>query len=209
MDVELKFDSQGLIPAIVQSVADGRVLMFAFMNADALRLTRETGFAHFWSRSRGKLWKKGETSGNTLAVKRIYHDCDNDALLVFVMPAGPTCHTGNGTCFFPELKAEDGVSPAAPGADAAIISRVYQVIQQRKSQRPEGSYVASLFNKGENAILKKMGEESTEFVMACQKKNASEAANEAADLWFHSLVALASIDVPPDAVFAELAKRFK
>jgi len=209
MNVELRFDSKGLIPAIVQSVADGRVLMFAFMNREALRLTRETGFAHFWSRSRQAIWKKGETSGHTLSVKRIDYDCDNDSLLVYALSAGPTCHTGNGTCFFTQLKADDGIAENAPVADAEILNRVYQVIRQRQAQRPEGSYVASLFNKGENAILKKLGEESAELVMACQKKDPAEAANEAADLWFHSLVALASIDVPPSAVFTELSKRFK
>jgi len=208
-DVKLKFDAKGLIPAIVQSAATGKVLMMAYMNAETLRLTRETGYAHFYSRSRDAVWKKGETSGNTQRVLRVSYDCDNDTLLLEVESAGPACHTGNETCFFSELKRENAVSQTAPEADGNILSRIYQVIRQRKEQRPEGSYVAGLFDKGENAILKKIGEEGAEFVMACMKKDTKGIAAEAADLWFHSLIAMADAGVPPEKVFEELGKRFK
>lgn len=207
--IELKFDGRGLIPAIVRDDATGAVLMMAWMNAETLRLTRETGYTHFWSRSRGGIWKKGETSGNVQKVKSILFDCDLDTLLISVTPAGPACHTGAASCFFTELKKEDAVQPPSPPADERIIERLYQIIQQRKTERPEGSYVAKLFDKGENTILKKIGEEGAEFVMACQKKDAKEAVCEAADLWFHMLVALANIGVAPDAVFEELKRRFK
>ncbi len=208
-DVELKFDSHGLIPAILQAAATGKVLMVAYMNTEALRLTRETGYAHFYSRSRRVIWKKGETSGNTQKVRKILYDCDSDTLLLEVDPNGPACHTGNETCFFTELGKGDTVIQNAPDANDNIVSRIYQVIQQRKAQRPEGSYVAGLFNKGENAILKKIGEESAEFVMACMKKDGKNIAAEAADLWFHSLIAMAEAGVGPEEVFEELKRRFK
>lgn len=207
--IELKFDGRGLIPAIVKNDATGAVLMMAWMNAETLRLTRETGYTHFWSRSRGEIWKKGDTSGNVQKVKTILYDCDLDTLLVSVTPAGPACHTGAESCFFTELKKDDVVKEPPPPADERIIERLHQIIQQRRTERPEGSYVAKLFDKGENTILKKIGEEAVEFVMACQKKDSKEAANEAADLWFHMLVALANIGIGPDAVFEELKRRFK
>lgn len=207
--IELKFDGRGLIPAIVRDNATGAVLMMAWMNADTLRLTRETGYTHFWSRSRGETWKKGDTSGNVQKVEKIQYDCDLDTLLISVTPAGPACHTGAATCFFTELKKDDAVKEPPPPADERVIERLYQIIQQRRTERPEGSYVAKLFDKGENTILKKIGEEGVEFVMACQKKDAKEAVYEAADLWFHMLVALANIGIAPDAVFEELKRRFK
>lgn len=207
--IELKFDGRGLIPAIVQDAATGMALMMAWMNPETLRLTRETGYTHFWSRSRGEIWKKGDTSGNVQKVEKIAYDCDLDTLLISVTPAGPACHTGAASCFFTELKKDDTVKDPPSPADERIIERLHQIILQRKAERPEGSYVAKLFDKGENTILKKIGEEGAEFVMACQKKDAREAANEAADLWFHMLVALANIGVGPEAVFEELRRRFK
>ncbi|MBI3582231.1 MAG: bifunctional phosphoribosyl-AMP cyclohydrolase/phosphoribosyl-ATP diphosphatase HisIE [Nitrospinae bacterium] len=206
-EIELKFDDKGLIPAIIQSSGTRKVLMMAYMNVETLRMTMETGFTHFYSRSRGTVWKKGESSGNTQTVKKILYDCDYDTLLIEVEESGPACHTGKETCFFNELGKEDkAVEKEADDADG-IISRVYQVIQQRKRERPKGSYVAGLFEKGENAILKKIGEEGVEFTMACAKKDRLGAVYEAADLWFHSLVALAALDIPPEEVFKELRRR--
>lgn len=207
--VELKFGPDGLLPAIVQDAGTGEVLMMAWMNPDALRLTRETGYTHFWSRSRAKMWKKGEESGHTQKALAIYYDCDADTLLIKVAANGPACHTGERTCFFTKMGKDDETAVPPPPGDERVMGRIFQVIQQRRSERPEGSYVAKLFDKGDNAILKKIGEESTEFVMACQKKDEKEIVGEAADLWFHSLVALANAGVPPEKVFEELKRRFK
>lgn len=209
-EVELKYNDKGLIPAIVQDEASGKLLMMAWMNRDTLQMTRESGYTHFYSRSRNEVWKKGETSGNTQKVKKIFYDCDNDTLLVTVEPAGPACHTGEESCFFTELDSGDALVAEKPsGVDENILSRIYQVIQQRKRERPEGSYVAKLFDKGESAILKKIGEESTEFVIGCKNSDAQEIVSEAADLWFHTMVAMAQHDIPPEKIFAELRKRFK
>lgn len=206
-ETTLKFDDKGLIPAVIQSSATKKVLMMAYMNADTLRMTMETGFTHFYSRSRGTIWKKGETSGNTQRVKKVLYDCDRDTLLVEVEENGPACHTGRETCFFTELRKDESVAQQPFDDNENVVSRLYQVIQQRKKERPKGSYVASLFDKGENAILKKIGEEGVEFAMACAAKDRSGAVYEAADLWFHSLVALAALDIPPEEIFAELKKR--
>ena len=209
-EVELKYDAKGLIPAIIQDEASGRLLMMAWMNRDTLQMTRATGFTHFYSRSRGQVWKKGETSGNTQKVRKIFYDCDNDVILVSVDPAGPACHTGEESCFYRELESGDSLAAEESAqVDANILSRVYQVIQQRKRDKPEGSYVAELFKKGESAILKKIGEEGTEFVIGCKNGDAQEIVSEAADLWFHTMVAMAQHDIPPEKIFAELQKRFK
>ncbi|MFQ5432874.1 MAG: bifunctional phosphoribosyl-AMP cyclohydrolase/phosphoribosyl-ATP diphosphatase HisIE [Nitrospinota bacterium] len=209
-EVGLKLNEKGLIPAIIQDEESGKLLMMAWMNLDTLRMTKETGYTHFYSRSRNEVWKKGETSGNTQKVKKIFYDCDADTILIMVDPAGPACHTGEETCFFSELGPDDSIVDATPEkAGENMLSKVYQVIQQRKRERPEGSYVAELFEKGESTILKKIGEESTEFVIGCKNGDEKEIVYEAADLWFHTLVAMAQHDVPPEKIFEELKKRFK
>jgi len=176
---ELKYDANGLIPVIVQDRFSGDVLMMAFANAEAVRLTGETATAHFWSRSRGKLWKKGETSGNVLRVREVRTDCDRDCLLVVADPAGPTCHTEARTCF-------GETSPT----EAGILAELERVIVARLAERPAGSYTASLADRGLDHTLKKVGEEATEFVLAAKGHDADRAVEEAADLLYHLGVAL-------------------
>jgi phosphoribosyl-ATP pyrophosphohydrolase/phosphoribosyl-AMP cyclohydrolase len=214
---EVRFDRAGLIPAVVQERGSGRVLMVACMNRESLALTITTGFTHFWSRSRKSLWKKGETSGHTQRVVALRVDCDGDALLVEVEQEGPACHTGEGSCFF--RRAADGRGkqrsavaldwvrdPAAGGQ--GVLDRVYAVIRDRKAHPREGSYVASLFAGGLDRILKKVGEEAGEVVIASKNGASEQIVWETADLWFHTLVALGYHEIPPEAVFAELERRF-
>jgi len=172
--------------AIVQDAASGRVLMLAWMDDEAERLTRETGEAWFWSRSRQRLWKKGETSGNTLAVEELRDDCDGDALLVRVRPNGPACHTGSASCFAPWL---------------------WRTVAERAKERPEGSYVTSLLNEGVAACARKVGEEGVEAAVAATSESDERVIEEVADLWFHSYVLLAARGLDPAAVEAELARR--
>lgn len=199
-DRELRFDTKGLVPGIVQDAATGRVLMLGYLNEESLRLTRETGFVHFWSRSRGELWRKGETSGNTLRVVDIAVDCDGDALLVRAQPAGPTCHTGAVSCF-------EGGDPVRSFAE---LDELWHVIADRAAQRPAGSYTTSLLEGGVDAVGRKVTEEATEVLLAA-KDNAAGAgdrvAEEAADLVYHLLVLLAERDVAPAEVLEELASR--
>jgi len=172
--------------AIVQDAASGRVLMLAWMDDEALRLTRETGEAHFFSRSRGRLWRKGETSGNTLAVEELREDCDGDAILVRVQPAGPACHTGAVSCFAPWL---------------------WRRVSERAATRPEGSYVATLLAGGPAAAARKLGEEGVEAALAGASESDERLVSELADLWFASYVLLASRGLDPAAVEDELARR--
>ena len=272
----------GLLPAVVQESSSGEVLMLAYMNEEALNLSLKTGFAHYFSRTKNRIWKKGEESGNTQAIDEVFLDCDNDTILLKVVQnGGVACHTGAKSCFFRKISGDGGESNLinADGQNLTreqnlnqakkpiygIIDEVYHAILDRKlNADPQTSYVASLFKKGENAILKKVGEEATELVMACKDASArknktaqfNSAANgsqissnltqnqnenfakisnenaanqnsqtetsqnqkpktpteeiiyEAADLCFHSLVALALHGIHPDRVKAELARRF-
>ncbi len=175
-----------LKPAIVQDAGDGRVLMLAWMDPEAERLTRATGEAWFWSRSRQQLWRKGETSGNTLAVEEIRDDCDGDALLLRVRPAGPACHTGARSCFAPAL---------------------WRTIMERKAERPEGSYVASLLDAGVARAAQKVGEEGVEVGLAAVSGDRDAVVAEAADLVFHLYVLLAAADVELAEVEDELERR--
>jgi phosphoribosyl-ATP pyrophosphohydrolase/phosphoribosyl-AMP cyclohydrolase len=177
-----------LIPAIVQDAGDGRVLMLAWMDDEALRRTRESGEAWFWSRSRGEYWHKGATSGNTLAVEEIREDCDGDAVLLRVRPAGPACHTGSRSCFAPWL---------------------WRRVADRASERPEGSYVAELLEEGPAAAARKVGEEGVEAALAGVSESDERLVEELADLWFHSYVLLAARGLDPDAVEAELRRRVR
>src|SRR5688572_29363854 len=209
--VEPAYDDRGLAPCVVQDAATGTVLMLAWMNAEALRLTRETGVVHFWSRSRGALWKKGETSGNTLAVVELRLDCDRDAILVRARPAGPACHTGATACFFTrdDGDTDDGVPAAHAAPDAAILARLAALlIQRRDAATGERSYTKSLLEAGMPKILAKIAEEHGELAAELPAGAAEKVVHETADLLFHVLVGLVARDIPIDAVFAELARRF-
>ena len=175
-----------LTAAIVQDAETNRVLMLAWMDDEALRLTTETGEAHFFSRSRGRLWRKGETSGNTLAVEELRDDCDGDAILLRVRPAGPTCHTGSASCFAPWL---------------------WRIVAERATTRPAGSYVAGLLEGGAAAAARKVGEEGVEAALAGAGESDERLVSELADLWFHSYVLLAARGLDPDAVERELERR--
>ena len=179
---EVKFDAQGLVPAVVQDALSGQVLMLAWMNRESLALTLQTGKATFWSRSRGELWVKGETSGNILTVKSVSLDCDGDAILVRAEPVGPACHTGAQSCFFQALQE----GPPTPGETLGALERV---LRQRRENPPEGSYTAKLFADG-TLRHKKVGEEATELVIASLDGDKQEIAREAADLVYHALVVL-------------------
>ena len=175
-----------LTPAVVQDAGSGRVLMLAWMDGEALRLTRETGEAHFFSRSRGRLWRKGETSGNTLAVEELRDDCDGDAILLRVRAAGPVCHTGSESCFAPWL---------------------WRRVAERARTRPAGSYVASLLEGGTAACARKLGEEGVEAALAGAAESDERLVSELADLWFASYVLLAARGLDPAAVERELERR--
>jgi phosphoribosyl-ATP pyrophosphohydrolase/phosphoribosyl-AMP cyclohydrolase len=204
------FDGDGLVPVLAQEARTGMVRMVAWANREALALTLSTGAAHFWSRSRKALWRKGESSGHTLAVREVRLDCDGDVVLYLVGAEGPSCHTGATSCFFrrvgPDgaLVSDDG--PADP--PALVLSRVAEVIATRRRERPEKSYVVSLLDAGLPKINAKISEEAGELVEALPEGDAAHTAHEAADLFFHALVGLESAGVPLDAVFAELARRF-
>ncbi|MDA8233450.1 MAG: bifunctional phosphoribosyl-AMP cyclohydrolase/phosphoribosyl-ATP diphosphatase HisIE [Clostridia bacterium] len=201
----LKFNAHGLIPAIVQDYANNEVLMMAYMNREAVEKTLETGKTWFWSRSRQKLWNKGETSGHWQLVKSMAYDCDADALLIKVEQLGVACHTGNRTCFHNHIETVQGEKTVP--VDSTILDTVYQVILSRKAERPEGSYTTYLFDKGIDKILKKVGEEAAEVIIASKGANRDEVVYEAADLFFHTLVMLGFHDITPEEVYRELAKR--
>ena len=178
----LKFDASGLIPAVVQNIETNEVLMVAYMNADTIKQTLETGRATFWSRSRQEVWVKGDTSGNYMYVKEVRVDCDCDCLVVLVNPAGPACHTGNRSCFF--RKIEDGklVEDAKEQTKTDVFAREQAVVMDRKEHPEEGSYTNYLFDKGEDKILKKVGEEAAEVVIAGKNRDKDEISYETAHL---------------------------
>ncbi|MEO0987671.1 MAG: bifunctional phosphoribosyl-AMP cyclohydrolase/phosphoribosyl-ATP diphosphatase HisIE [Cyanobacteria bacterium J06639_14] len=197
----IRYNDQGLVPAIVQDYLDGAVLMMAWMNQASLRKTLETKETWFWSRSRQELWHKGATSGHLQKVQTIRYDCDSDALLVTVEQVGDiACHTGERSCFH-QLEGQI----AAPPADT--LSQVFAVIRDRQQNPQPGSYTNKLFDGGDNKILKKIGEEAAEVVMACKDDEADAIAGEAADLLYHTLVALAHHQVDIKAVYRKLQER--
>ena len=198
--MELKFDEKGLIPAIVQDYYSKQVLTVAYMNRESLDITMKEGYTCFWSRSRQELWRKGETSGNRQKVVSITADCDQDALVVEVIKDGPACHTGAESCFFNEVyQAEDETPFSYEG--------LYEMIRGRKTQPKEGSYTTYLFDKGMDKILKKVGEESTEVIIAGAKQDKEETIIEIADLAYHIMVMMVEQGIEMKDVTAELAKR--
>ena len=204
----IKWDERGLVPAVVQDARTKDVLMLAYMNEESMRATLEKGETVFWSRSRNELWHKGATSGNTQKVISVKLDCDGDTLLVEVLPNGPACHTGEQTCFYSGLQVAE--TEEAPRANRfAIIEELERVIAEREREMPEGAYTTYLFEKGVDKILKKVGEEAGEVIIAAKNRSADELRWEASDLIFHLLVLLQEQKLPLDEVLKELEGRHK
>lgn len=192
---EVKFDERGLIPAIVQDAKTREVLTLAYMNKQSLARTIETSETWFWSRSRNELWHKGETSGNTQHVVSLALDCDRDAIIVLIDPAGPACHTGAASCF-------DTQSPSR-----SLLTRLYELIQSRERERPTGSYTTYLFEEGLDKILKKLGEESAETIIAAKNDDRARLVSEVSDLVYHLLVLLVARGVSLEEIANELEQR--
>ena len=206
--MEIKLNEQGLVPAIAQDANTGQVLMLGYMNPGSLKRTFEENQVWFYSRSREDLWHKGEVSGNYLNLKEAYVDCDTDTILLRVDPDGPTCHTGEVSCFFTKLEGQpDSYQRAEPGS--GVLDELFGVIQQRKRDLPEGSYTTKLFNEGVGRIAQKVVEEAGESAIAASQGRTEELPGEIADLLYHALVLLAASDVSPRQVWEELGKRRK
>ena len=197
--IELKYNKDGLIPAIVQDHYSKKVLMLAYMNAESLEITINEGKTCFWSRSRQELWRKGATSGNTQQVVSIRTDCDKDTLLIDVIKNGPACHTGSETCFFEEI--------VAPESEEFSYEGLYEMLLGRKINKKEGSYTTYLFEKGIDKILKKVGEECTEVIIGAKGGDKAETVYEIADLLYHVTVLMIEMGISLEEVTAELAKR--
>ena len=210
---KIKFDERGLVPAIVQEES-GQVLMLAYMNEESLKKTFETGYTWFYSRSRQKLWQKGEESGNVQKVKELYYDCDGDTLLVKVHQTGVACHTGSYSCFSGRRLDKNENLPAVieqPQEEnlSLVLYELYSVINDRRRHPVEGSYTNYLFDKGHDKILKKVGEEAVETIIASKNEEKSDIIYEMGDLWYHCLVLLAYHGIKPEDLFAELMNRRK
>ena len=196
---DLKFDSNGLIPAIITDVETGKVLMLGYMNAESLQISIDEGRTCFWSRSRKELWRKGDTSGNIQHIVSIKADCDRDALIVNVKKDGPACHTGAESCFFEDVHGES--------ADPFTLEVLYNIIMDRKINRKPGSYTTYLFDKGADKMLKKIGEESAEVIIAGKAGDKPETIYEVADLAYHVMVLMAEMGITPGDIIKELASR--
>jgi phosphoribosyl-AMP cyclohydrolase / phosphoribosyl-ATP pyrophosphohydrolase len=200
IDLEkLKFDEHGLIAAIVQDAATREVLTLAYMNAESLGRTLETGETWFWSRSRNELWHKGATSGNTQRVVQMIPDCDGDAMIILVEPSGPACHTGETSCFHTPANSTKNLG--------VVLDELYRLVQERERTRPEKSYTSYLFNEGLDKILKKVGEESTETIVAAKNSNDEALVAETSDLLYHLIVLLVARGVSLESIRVELDKR--
>ena len=198
--VTIKFDDKGLVPAVVQDFYTKEVLTVAYMNEESLGITMDEGYTCFWSRSRQELWRKGETSGNRQKVVTMTADCDADAIVVEVIKDGPACHTGAESCFFNELWQAEDQNPFS-------YERLYDLIKGRKTDPKEGSYTTYLFDKGMDKILKKVGEESTEVIIAAAKEDKAETIYEVADLAYHVMTMMVEAGIELKDVTAELARR--
>ncbi len=208
--INIRYNEQGLIPAIIQDAKSGEVLMMAYMNNESLKKTIETGITHFWSRSRQELWQKGETSGNIQYVKEMFVDCDNDTLLIKVKQQGDACHTGNRSCFYKKIKEEKFKNDLIDAQEKSkILQDVYDTIMDRRKYPKDDSYTCYLFSKGCDKILKKVGEEASEVIIAAKNREAHEVIYEIADLIYHLMVLLVEQDIPLESIFDELEKRRK
>lgn len=199
----IKFDDKGLVPAIVQDSTSGQVLMLAYMNKESYKKTIETGYTWYYSRSRQELWNKGATSGNTQKVKALSYDCDGDTVLVKVEQSGPACHTGEKTCFFNKVTKNNDMSMGE------VLSSLEELLKDRKNNPVEGSYTTYLYEKGVDKILKKVGEEAAEVIIAAKNPDKSELVYEASDLMYHLMVLLSDQGVDVDQIKDELIKRMK
>ena len=213
IDIEkLNYDKNGLIPAIIVDAETGAVLMLAYMNKDSLQISIDEGRTCFWSRSRNELWRKGETSGNIQRIVAIKADCDLDSLMIVVKKAGPACHTGSDTCFFNEVLSGGGSAGSGGIDDGGATPRftldtLYSVIMDRKANRKQGSYTTYLFDKGLDKILKKIGEESTEVVIAGKSGVKADTIFELSDLVYHAMVLMADMGITPGDIIKELEGR--
>ena len=204
----IKFDANGLVPAIVQDAATGTVLMLAYMNRESLEKTLATGTTWFYSRSRQELWNKGATSGHIQTVKEMFYDCDGDTLLVKVEQKGAACHEGTYSCFSRRFgEAESTLTERPALAAAEVLAELFAVLEDRRQNPQQGSYTSSLFAKGEDRILKKIGEEAAETIIAAKNHSQGEVIYEMADLWYHCLVLLSAHNIEFDALIEELGKR--
>jgi phosphoribosyl-ATP pyrophosphohydrolase/phosphoribosyl-AMP cyclohydrolase len=210
---QVQFDERGLVPCVAQDFASGEVLTLAYANEEALRLTVETGEMHFFSRSRGRIWRKGEESGNVLRLRQLRYDCDGDAIVALVEPTGPACHTGERSCFYREVggsASSEVDAPAAPGEPAPVaheaLAALERTLRSRAAERPEGSYTVELLDDT-RLIGAKVEEEAEEVVRAAREESDQRVAEEAADLLYHLSVLLASRELPQSAVMEVLNGR--
>ena len=203
---ELDFGADGVIPAIAQDARTGEVLIPGFATREMVRKTLETRQAWFWSRSRQKPWLKGEESGNVIHVREVRRNCENNAVLYLGDPVGPACHTGATGCFYRRLDGAEVLQPAGY-ARAGRIEWLWEIVQQRVRERPEGSYVVKLLDQGTDRVVKKVGEEAAEVIIAAKNRSSDELAAEMADLWFHTLLTLQDASLTPEDVFRVLARR--
>ena len=201
----LKFDELGLIPAVIVDAYSNEVLMLAYMNEESLKISIDEGRTCFWSRSRKELWKKGETSGNVQNIISIKTDCDKDTLLITVDKSGPACHTGADSCFFEDIYVSDS---GDPGQEIPFsLSTLHEIIEDRKISKKPGSYTTYLFEKGIDKILKKLGEESTEIIIAAKGGDRGETIYELADFVYHAMVLMTEMGITPEEIKKELASR--
>ena len=209
MTMDMKFDEQGLLPAVIQDWLDGSVLMVGYMNQEALSRTLATRSVHFWSRSRKTFWEKGETSGHKLVVKDVFVDCDRDTILVKAEPMGPTCHTGERACFFSKLDERGQDEPGKSSESfGGVLEGVLRTIRDRRANPQPGSYTAKLFEGGHDKILKKVAEEAGEVLIAAKGGKKEEIVYEVADLFFHTLMVLGYHEISLQDIYQELGKRF-
>jgi phosphoribosyl-ATP pyrophosphohydrolase/phosphoribosyl-AMP cyclohydrolase len=209
---ELKFDEHGLVPVVVQDADTRRALTLAYMNAESLKRTIETNETWFWSRSRSSLWHKGETSGHTQRVLDILVDCDSDALTVLVKPNGPACHTGEQTCFHNALQEAGNLPQEIVDRESdlgVVLNDLYALVESRKRERPEGSYTTYLFDQGLDKILKKVGEESSETIIAAKNQDPGVLIKEASDLLYHLIVLMVERGPTLGQIRDELVSRGK